>query len=174
MEEKNMETTTEKDMVEVENIEENVYFIVRTHPGKEDKLINEMSRIILKKEYGSIYSIFKPGLIKGYLFVECETEEVLTQLKDVLRGMPNHMGVIKNPIPQKEIEKYFEKKSTIININEKDIVEMIAGPFKGEKAKVIRRIDGKSEVVIEPLNMPVAIPITLNIDDVRVLKQEGI
>ena len=50
-----------------------------------------------------------------------------------------------------------------------DVVRIIAGPFKGEKAKVTRLNLQKAEVVLELLEAAVAIPITLGLDSVKVI-----
>ena len=57
-------------------------------------------------------------------------------------------------------------------IKEGDIVRVVSGPFKGEKAKVTRLDKTKSEVVVELLEAAVPIPITINLDSVKVIKKE--
>lgn len=148
---------------------ENQFYIIRTVPGKEEKYLDTISTYLKKVENHGIYSIFKPELIKGYLFAECEG---LHKLKDSLRGLPNNRGIIATPIEEEEIEKYFLKNEALFEVNEKDLVEVIAGPFKGYKARVIRIINGKDEIVIEPIDMQPSIPISLNLEDIRVLKEE--
>ena len=154
--------------------EENDFFIVKVALGKEDKVMMNLSKIIKKKELtDNFFSIFKPDRVDGYLFVEClENETNITRLKDILREIPNTRGIIKTPLKFDGISKYFKKESQVIEVNEKDVVEMIAGPFKGERARVVRINLSKDEVIIEPLNMPVAVPITLSMEDIRVIKEE--
>lgn len=158
-------------MVETCEVEKSEFYVLRTIPSKESRYIDNIERIISKKENHGIRSVFSPETVKGYVFVEATR---LSSLVDALRGIPNNKGVIKNPISFEEISKYFEKDGEAIVVNERDIVEVIAGPFKGDKARVVRIISGKDEIVIEPINAPVPIPITLTVDDVRVLKEENI
>lgn len=148
---------------------EHNYFIVRTVPGKEDKLIDSALNVISKKEDHGVFSVFRPEVVKGYIFAEAES---LTKVVNAFRNLPNSKGVIRKEIDFQEIEKYFDKEAERITVNERDIIEVIAGPFKGDRGKVTRIVPGKDEVVIEPLNSPVPIPITLSIDDVRVVEQE--
>jgi transcriptional antiterminator NusG len=145
---------------------EHNYFIVRTAPGKEDKFMDSAYKMIAKKEDHGIYSIFRPESVKGYIFAEAES---LTKVVDAFRSVPNSKGVIRKEIPSQEFEKYFDKEAEKVNVNERDIVEVVAGPFKGDRGRVTRLVPGKDEVVIEPLSSPVPIPITLSIDDVRVI-----
>lgn len=146
------------------------YFIVRTAPGREDKFMESAQKLISKKEGHGIYSIFRPELVKGYVFVEGES---LTKVVDAFRSVPNSKGVIRKEIEFSELEKYFDKEAEKVLVNERDVVEVIAGPFKGDKGRVTRIVPGKDEVVIEPLNSPVPIPITLSLDDVRVVEEES-
>ena len=143
------------------------YFIMRTIPGKEDKFMTALRKSISKKDDHGIYSFFCPKSVKGYVFVEAEN---INKVVNVARVVPNSRGVIKTEIGFHEIEKYFEAEGEQIVINERDIVEIIGGPFKGDKAKVVRVIPGKDEVVVEPVDAPVPIPITLSIEDLRVIE----
>lgn len=148
---------------------EHEFFIVRTAPGKEDKFLDSMKSVLEKKEDTGIYAAFRPETVKGYIFVEGES---LSKVVDSVRNVPNNKGVIRKPIEFAELEKYFEKDGEQVIVNERDIVEIISGPFKGDKAKVVRLVPGKEEVIIEPLNMSVPIPITLGLDDIRVTEMK--
>lgn len=153
--------------MEVEN-NTHEYFIVRAAPGREDKLIDAAEKVLSKKENHGIYAMFRPESVKGYVFVEADN---LNTVVDTMRAVPNNKGVIRKSLGFEELEKYFEKEGEQINVHERDIVEIISGPFKGDKAKVVRIVPGKDEVIIEPLNMTVPIPITLNLDDIRVIEE---
>lgn len=143
------------------------YYVIRTLVGKEDKFIQAVEKMLSTKEDHGIYSVFRPESVKGYLFVEGES---LTKIVDSLRGIPNNKGIIKSPVPFQELEKYFEKNGEQIIVNERDTVEIISGPFKGDRAKVVRIVPGKEEVIVEPINMTVPIPITMSLDDIRVIE----
>lgn len=143
------------------------YYVIRTLVGKEEKFLQAIEKSLSVKENHGIYSIFRPESVKGYLFVEGES---LTKIVDSLRGIPNNKGIIKTPVPFQELEKYFEKNGEQIIVNERDTVEIISGPFKGDRAKVVRIVPGKDEVIVEPINMAVPIPITMSLDDIRVIE----
>ncbi len=59
-----------------------------------------------------------------------------------------------------------------ISIKEGDIVEIIAEPFKKEKAKVIRIDKQKEEVVVSLLGAVVPLPVTIKLDNVRVVRRD--
>ncbi|NQZ85576.1 MAG: transcription elongation factor Spt5 [Nanoarchaeales archaeon] len=150
---------------------EHEFYVVRAALGKEDKFLDSVWKMLEKKENHGIYAIFRPETVKGYVFAEAEN---LTKLVDSLRGIPNFKGAIKEPIQFDEISKYFDKASEQIHVNERDMVEVIAGPFKGDRARVVRIVPGKDEVVVEPTNMPVPIPVTLSLDDIRVIEDSNV
>ncbi len=147
--------------------ENHEYYVVRTSIGREDKFLDSLQKSLLSKEDHGIYSVFRVENIKGYVFAEVES---LTKLIDATRGVPNSKGVIRDQIDFKDLEKYFEKGMEQIMVSERDIVEIIVGPFKGDRARVVRVVPGKEGVVVEPINMAVPIPITMTIDDIRVLE----
>ena len=71
-----------------------------------------------------------------------------------------------------EIEHYLTPKPLVSGIVEGDIVELIAGPFKGEKARVQNIDEPKEEITVELFEALVPIPVTVKGDSVRVLEKE--
>ena len=59
-----------------------------------------------------------------------------------------------------------------VNIQKGDIVEIISGPFKREKAKITRVDKTKEEVVVELLEAAVPIPMTLKMDAIKVIRRD--
>ncbi|MBU2560424.1 transcription elongation factor Spt5, partial [archaeon] len=51
--------------------------------------------------------------------------------------------------------------------------ELISGPFKGEKAKVVRVDVKKEEITVELFEATVPIPVTVRGDSIKVLQKEG-
>jgi transcriptional antiterminator NusG len=47
-------------------------------------------------------------------------------------------------------------------------VEIISGPFKGEKAKITRVNQSKEEVTVELLEAAVKIPVTIKAENIKV------
>ncbi len=60
-----------------------------------------------------------------------------------------------------------------ISIQEGDIVEIIGATLKGEKAKVLRIDKQKEEVVVSLLGAVVPLPVTVKVDNVKVIRREG-
>ncbi len=143
-------------------------FVVRTTTGREmqvaEKLISKA-----KQQKLHIYAVFRPREVKGYFFAEAE------ELDDVSRsiyGVQHAKGVL-GAVRIDEIKKFLSPTKESIKINVGDTVEIISGPFRGEKASVKRIMKVKEEVVVELLEAAVPIPITVKLDSVRVIKTDA-
>ena len=144
-------------------------FVVRVGAGRESQVLDFLESKA-KKEFG-VYSIVSPQGMRGYVLVEALD---LKTLQEVCRGVPYVRSVLLKPTSYAEIEHLIEFKPEQIDINEGDIVRVVAGPFKDEKAKVTRVDKTKSEIVVELLEAAVPIPITINLDSVKVIgKDDG-
>ena len=153
-----------------ENQENGLIFVIRVTPNKEEQVMEFLYERASRKNH-NVYSIVHPNGMKGYIFVEAASRE---DAEESARGIPYARGVLKSPVSFDEIEHVLDlnKEKNRMNIQVNDIVEIIRGPFKRENAKV-KRIDlSKEDVVVELLSAPVAIPITLNMDNVRVIRRE--
>ena len=108
--------------------------------------------------------------MRGYIFVEATSK---TDAEAALQGVPYARGLLSHEIPYPEIEHMLEQVKIEMNIKKSDIVEIIAGPFKRENAKVMRINKQKEEIVVELLEAAVPIPITVKMDAVKVIRRES-
>lgn len=141
-------------------------FVVKTQVGQEENVANLFEKA--SKRTGKIYSILAPKELRGYIFVEGEDIETI---KRIIRHMRYARDVLDKDIKIDEIEHFLFPPSAVANIEEGMIVELISGPFKGEKAKVTRIDDAKEEITVELLDAMVPIPITVRGEQVRILKK---
>ncbi|NCN39365.1 MAG: transcription elongation factor Spt5, partial [Candidatus Aenigmarchaeota archaeon] len=111
---------------------------------------------------------FHPEEIRGYIFVEGELKDIETVIKEI----PHARGIIRKEVSIGEIKRFLEPKKVDIEMNEGDIVEVIGGPFKGEKGKVKRYNDVKSEITIELIEVTVPIPVTVNARLVKIIEKK--
>ena len=52
-------------------------------------------------------------------------------------------------------------------------MELVSGPFKGERAKVVRIDESREEVVLELIEAAVPIPVTVQADQIRIIQKEA-
>jgi transcriptional antiterminator NusG len=118
-----------------------------------------------KKEGLKIYSIVVIPESKGYIYVEGEN---LDEIVKACLGIPKVRGVVKfPPVSYEEMERLLKSKGPEIKVSIGDIVEITGGPFKGEKARVIRIDENKREVMVELLNAVLKIPVVISLDYIR-------
>lgn len=144
-------------------------FTVRTTVGQESMVADILS-IKIKKEDLNIYSVSViPGL-KGYILIEADNEMT------VRRGIANtsHVkgkGIVGGEVKLEELSSLLESKPLMKSIKPGQKVELIAGPLKGEKAKVIRVNDTKEEVTVELVEAAVKMPVTISAEHIRILSE---
>jgi transcriptional antiterminator NusG len=143
-------------------------FSIKTQVGKEQNtadLLNSRS----KRSSLDITSILVTPELRGYIFVEGYDRE---QLKDVIKTISYARTVLDGDIPITQIEHFLVPTSAVAKIAEGDVVEMVAGPFRGETAKVTHIDDAKEEITVELFESVVPIPITVRGEQVRVVKRK--
>ncbi len=143
-------------------------FALRTTANREDQVMDFIYSNVKKKNL-DIYSIVRPHGMRGYIFIEAESRE---EAEQAYHGIPYARGILPNTIAYKEIEHMIEQVKVQVNIQKNDIIEIISGPFKREKAKVTRVDKTKGEVVVELLEAAVPIPITVKLDSIKVIRRE--
>ena len=111
----------------------------------------------------------RPHGLKGYIILEAEDRE---SAEEGVFGLQYVKGIIGKTVEYKDIQNMLEPKVEDINIEVGDIVEIISQTFKGEQAKVTRVDRGKGEVVVSLLGASVPIPVTVKIDNVKVVRRE--
>jgi len=65
-----------------------------------------------------------------------------------------------------------EPSATTVTIKDGDIVEILSEPFKKEKAKVLRIDKQKGEVVVSLLGAVVPLPVTIKLDNIKVIRRD--
>ena len=134
------------------------FFAIRTTGGQEHIVANILQNKIAAKKIG-IYSILVLDNFKGYIVVEAPDSNVAY---NALSGVRHIRGQIRGELPFKDIEGYLIKKPVVSDLNIDDTVEVIAGPFKAMKAKILRVDYEKQEATVVLLDSPYQIPVTVD------------
>lgn len=116
-----------------------------------------------------IYAILAPGGLRGYVFVEGMNTD---RLREKIRDIRKAYSFIPGETSLDEIDHYLTPVSAVVGISEGDIVELVDGPFKGEKARVQHIDESKEEITVELIEAMVPIPVTVKGDSVRVIDKE--
>jgi len=143
-------------------------FIIKVTTNKEERAM-EMIGDRVRKNSISVYSVIKPHGLKGYIIVEAADRETA---EEAVFNLPYVKGIIGKTVSYEEIKNMLEPKTEEMNIAIGDIVEML-GQFKGEQEKVTRIDKQKGEVVVSLLGASVPIPVTVKMDNVKVIRRES-
>ncbi len=141
---------------------------VKTSIGHEKTVADSIASRAKPKPSG-VFAILSPATIRGYVFVEAMNTD---GLRELVKGVRRTRGIVKGETSFAEIEHFLTPKPIVSGIVEGDIVELIAGPFKGEKARVQQIDESKEEITVELFEAMVPIPVTIRGDHVRVLEKE--
>ena len=145
-------------------------FAIKTSIGHE-KMVADRIFSRARKRKLSVYSLLSPTKLRGYVLLECINNR--DAVKDLIKGLEHVRSVVDGETTLDEIEHFLTPKPLVFGIMEGDIVEIISGPFKGEKAKVQQIDESKEEITVELFEAMVSIPVTIRGDHVRVLEKEG-
>ncbi|HLD98082.1 MAG TPA: transcription elongation factor Spt5 [Candidatus Nanoarchaeia archaeon] len=142
-------------------------FVIKVTTNKEEKVMDMIAEHVLKKEI-RIYSISKPLGLRGYILLEAPDKE---HAEDACFNLPYVKGIVGKTITYDEIKNMIEPNIEAVNIEKDDIVEILSDPFKKEKAKVLRIDKQKGEVVVSLLGAVVQIPVTIKIENIKVIRR---
>ncbi len=117
-----------------------------------------------------VFSLLVPSALRGYVFAEGMSFE---GVREMLKGIRKARGLVEGETTLKEVEPLLVPKITVEGFVEGAIVELISGPFKGEKARVKKIDQAKEEITVELIEAVVPIPVTVRGDHVRMLERGG-
>lgn len=143
---------------------------IRVTSGQE-KIIAEILTKKARSEKLDVFSIVHVENVKGYLFVEAPDENTVVKLVQKVKHVK---GFLKRPLAVADIQNLVKADTppTTVIANG-DIIEMISGPFKGERAKVLKIDDAKDEITVELVEVAVPIPVTVKTKMVKLFQKAG-
>ncbi|MBU0533052.1 transcription elongation factor Spt5 [Candidatus Micrarchaeota archaeon] len=143
---------------------------IRVTSGQE-KIIAEILMKKAKAEQLPIYSIVHAENVKGYLFVETLDENSLVKL---IQKVKHVKGFLRKSIEVSEIKNLLQAETQpALTIETGDTVEMSSGPFKGERAKVLKIDEAKDEITVELVEVAVPIPVTVKSKMLKLFQKRG-
>ena len=168
LEEEEKEIEEEAKVEKAPREHESQIYIVKVTTNKEDKALEMIADKVKKKEVG-IYAIARPHGLRGYIFLEAPDHK---HAEDAVFNLPYVKGIIGETVTYDKVKQMLEPVAADIKIEKNDIIEIISEPFKNEKAKVVRVDKPKNECVVSLLGAAVPIPVTVKLDNIRVIRRE--
>ena len=159
-----MESSNSEEIVQ----ESTKIFTIKTQVGKEQNTADLINSRAGKSKI-KISSILVTPELRGYIFLESYDKE---RIRDMIKTVSYARNMLEGDIPIDQIQHFLVPASAVAKIAEGDVVEMVAGPFRGETAKVTHIDDTKEEITVELFESVVPIPITVRGEQVRVIKRK--
>src|SRR6266851_8348061 len=144
-------------MTETEQRQSAIYPVKRT--GGQERTVATFVAARAAQKKKPIYSILALDTWKGYVLFESLTSQAVDES---IQGFKHVRSKIPGMMQYKDIEKFLVTKSMVAELNINDTVEIVAGPFKGMRAKLTRVDPAKEEVTAVLLDTPFQMPITLS------------
>ncbi len=113
-----------------------------------------------------VLAVMSPYEVKGYVFVETMHPD---RVSFIAKGIKGFKGSVEGDIKLEEIEHYLTPKPAVTGLELGAFVELIDGPFKGEKAKIVSIDSNKEEVTVQLVESMVPIPVTVRAEAIRQL-----
>jgi len=143
------------------------YFAVRVTGGQEEN-VAKVVRQRVEANNMPIYSIIIPPASKGILILEADNAAAVLE---ALSGIKYFKRLVYGTIPESEVMSIIKARVEEEEFNVGDVVEVISGPFRDMKARILRIDKDKKEAVIEFLDRSVTLPITVSTDMLRKAKE---
>ena len=143
-------------------------YVVKVTTNKEDKALDMVAEKIQKRNI-DVYAIARPHGLRGYIFLEAPDRD---NAEEAVFNLPYVKGIIPKVVSYEEVKPMLEPVTAEVKIEKNDIIEIISEAFKKEKAKVVRVDKAKGEVVVSLLGSVVPIPVTVKLDNVRVIRRD--
>lgn len=143
-------------------------FIVKVTTNKEERAVEMITDRVQSKNI-PVYAVSPPQGLRGYIIVEAENRDAAER---AVFNLPYVKGLIGKTITYEEIESLIKPSVKQVTVKEGDVVEIISKPFSKEKAKVERVDKQKGEVVVSLLGAVVPLPVTVKLDNVKVVQRQ--
>ncbi len=147
----------------------NKIYAIKTTAKQERTVADNIESVTRDQKEIHVVAVLAPEELRGYILVE--SPDPIARIEQLVELIPHARAVVQGSTDLAEVEHFLVPKPVVSGITEGTIVEIIAGPFKGEKA-VVKRIDAaKEEITVELYESMVPIPITVRGDSVRVVER---
>ena len=142
-------------------------FSYRVTAGQES-IVADLLYEKIKKTHSPIEALVVSPRLKGYLIAEAHDE---IEAKRIITNVPHVKGVLHKTMQIADIADLLQSKPAEITLTKGDLVKITSGPFKGEKAKVVKLNPEKDEITVELVEVAVPIPVTIKIGVVKAIPQ---
>ena len=139
-----------------------MFFGVKTIAGRE-RLLADIFQMRVEHEHLDVYSMLVVPGLKGYIIMEAKDAQTVV---DTIQG---DARMVRDPLSNEDVFRLLKSEPIMKELKKGMTIEIVGGPFKGSKAKILRVNSTKESITVELLEGTVPIPITIQAEYVRVL-----
>ncbi len=146
---------------------ESMFFAVRT-TARQEVNVALIVEAHAKERNLAIYSIIVPPEMKGYVILETSG---LHAVYEAIKGLKHVRGRASGALRWEDIEGLIKPKPLVELLSIGQEVEIVAGPFRGMKAKIVDIDKARNEVILNLLEASYPLTITVPVEYVRPSKK---
>jgi len=143
------------------------FYVIETIGGMEEKVALVLAQRALAKDLG-VGSIVVPSDMKGMVIVEVKG---LSDLIDLVTGVRNVKRKRPIPVTPEDVEKIVKPVVEVPGLSVGDVVEIVAGPFRGKRGRVVEVSESKGEVKLQILDAEYGMIATVPLEEVRKVEE---
>ena len=116
----------------------------------------------------NVFSVITTPKMKGYILVEADNAATASE---AVYGIKNVKSMVPGVLAPSDIEQLVARRAETVKLEPGDLVEVISGPFKGMRAKVVRFSGEKQEATINLVNVPYQLQVTVSADYLKKVEE---
>ena len=133
-------------------------FVLKVAGGHEKNIAESIAERVKTKGL-PIFSIIYASKMKGYLLIEAEKINVVA---DLSTGTKNVRSTVPGLMKVSDIQSIIKPMEVEMSFAEGQVVEVITGPFKGMKARIVRFDKDKKEATVSLLDTRYQLQVTID------------
>ncbi|MGC9116588.1 MAG: transcription elongation factor Spt5 [Conexivisphaera sp.] len=142
-------------------------FVVKVASGQEGNVAKLIANRVALKGL-KVRSVLVLPKARGYLVLEADGIE---DVNEAISGMKNVKSVVPGMMRIEELEPVLTRVKEEIKLEPGDLVEVVSGPFKGMRARVVRFEEGKKEATVNLVDVPYQLQVTVDASYLRKVQQ---
>ena len=146
------------------------FFAAKTTKGQELNVSLLIKNRAVSKNL-PLYSIIIPSRPKGYIIFEVPKSSIIDLL---IRDLRHVKGRVKGTISLQDVERMVKPKATVELLTPGCEVEVIAGPLRGSRGRVVQINKAKNEVVLQIYEATYPLRVTIPGEQIRPIKETGV
>ncbi|MDP7982777.1 MAG: transcription elongation factor Spt5 [Conexivisphaera sp.] len=142
-------------------------FAVKVVSGQENNVAKLIATRVQLRGL-NVYSVLVLPRARGYVVLEADGIE---SVNDAISGIKNVKSVVPGMLRMDDVKSMLTMRKEEVKLDAGDLVEVISGPFKGMKARVVRFEEGKKEATVNLVDVPYQLQVTVDANYLRKVQQ---